>query len=365
MTRQRDIELTIDGRTVAFYCSSHVDFEIESSLLENVNIWSCMISLKEFVAQRQAEHESNPSDLTLTVTPAERLPWEFSGNIMLTPIDGDWEAALILSTTIREEVTVASAIEWSLHRTPFSLKTLRREEDESLFVEGEGPYSWEVYISCNSREATFDELLVARRQISQAVFLPNDRIRTPYLALRMVQLGQLSALLGLQESEWLEVKSAPYDLKADSQQTWKLELAKDVAQFANSEIGGLLVIGLHTKRINGIDTIDRVTPFPSTESRLQSYRDVIKHRIHPPISGLQLDAVAYEKMSFIYIFVPIQKEENKPYLITGAVIDGRYENLGITIVRRQGDASIPVTAHELHSMIAAGRALLSGSYRKD
>lgn len=273
------------------------------------------------------------------------------------------KAELILSTSIREEGTVASAIEWSLHRTPFSLKTLRREEDESLFVEGEGPYSWEVSISCTPREATFDELLVARRQISQAVFLPSDRISTPYLALRMVQLGQLSALLGHQESEWLEVKSAPYDLKAGSQQTWKLELAKDVAQFANSEIGGLLVIGLHTKRIDGVDTIDRITPFPSAESRSQSYRDVIKHRIHPPISGLQLDTVAYEKMSVIYIFVPAQKEENKPYLITGAVIDGRYENLGITIVRRQGDASIPITAHELHSMIVAGRALLSGSRR--
>ena len=56
--------------------------------------------------------------------------------------------------------------------------------------------------------------------------------------------GDNDALIGTQESEWLEFKSAPYGIP-DPGQRW--QLAKDVAGFANSR-GGHIVIGVKTAK---------------------------------------------------------------------------------------------------------------------
>jgi hypothetical protein len=60
----------------------------------------------------------------------------------------------------------------------------------------------------------------------------------------------------------------------------------------------------------------------------------------------------------ILIDVPPQPEELKPFLVHGAIVDGEAQGAFISIVRRRGDGSIPVTAPMIHSMLAAGRALL-------
>jgi hypothetical protein len=60
----------------------------------------------------------------------------------------------------------------------------------------------------------------------------------------------------------------------------------------------------------------------------------------------------------ILIDVPPQPEELKPFLVHGAIVDGKAEGAFISIVRRQGDETIPITAPMIHSMLAAGRALL-------
>ena len=63
------------------------------------------------------------------------------------------------------------------------------------------------------------------------------------------------------------------------------------------------------------------------------------------------------------IDVPPQPEELKPFLVHGAIVDGRVEGTFISIVRRRGEASIPMTAPMIHAQIAAGRALLRGDTR--
>jgi hypothetical protein len=60
----------------------------------------------------------------------------------------------------------------------------------------------------------------------------------------------------------------------------------------------------------------------------------------------------------ILIDVPPQPEELKPFLVHGAVVDGKAEGEFISIVRRQGDETIPITAKAIHSTLAAGLALL-------
>lgn len=52
--------------------------------------------------------------------------------------------------------------------------------------------------------------------------------------------------------------------------------------------------------------------------------------------------------------IPPQPEEIKPFLVSGAIVDGAF----ISIVRRRGEGSVPTTAQEMHSTLVAGRALL-------
>jgi hypothetical protein len=61
----------------------------------------------------------------------------------------------------------------------------------------------------------------------------------------------------------------------------------------------------------------------------------------------------------VLIDVPSQPEEHKPFLVQGAVTtDGKVEGGFISIVRRRGEDSIPITAVAIHATLSAGRALL-------
>jgi hypothetical protein len=60
----------------------------------------------------------------------------------------------------------------------------------------------------------------------------------------------------------------------------------------------------------------------------------------------------------LVLHLPPQVEELKPFLVHGAIVDGRTEGAFISIVRRRGESSIPVTAAAVHASLAAGRALL-------
>jgi hypothetical protein len=74
-----------------------------------------------------------------------------------------------------------------------------------------------------------------------------------------------------------------------------------------------LLIGYHTKRQNGIDLIDKLTPVQPKATRLQSYADILKAHIHPPISGLRLGSIPIAGNEIIYFYIPPQPEESKPF----------------------------------------------------
>jgi hypothetical protein len=169
--------------------------------------------------------------------------------------------------------------------------------------------------------------------------------------------GRVDLLIGQPESAWLEVKSSPYNLDNEAS---KVELAQDVSRFANGEFEGLLVIGIRTRRRPDGEVLSGLSPSTYPANVLRRYRDVLDRRIHPPIEGLEVEKVAVSGGDLICIRVPAQPEELKPFLVHGAVVAGRHEGGFISIVRRRGEHSIPVTGPAIHSMLAAGRALLRG-----
>ncbi|MFB7511153.1 AlbA family DNA-binding domain-containing protein [Streptomyces broussonetiae] len=173
--------------------------------------------------------------------------------------------------------------------------------------------------------------------------------------------GAPESLIGLEESDWLEVKSQGYNLDILGD---RIELAQDVSRFANSEGGGILIVGYRTKKTQHGEVISKFTPAKEALVRANRYRSIIDARVFPPIDGLRVRASQQESGWVLSILVPPQAEENKPFLVHGAIVDGKMEGAFISVVRRRGEASIPITGPAIHSMLAAGRGLLRGRFHQ-
>lgn len=172
----------------------------------------------------------------------------------------------------------------------------------------------------------------------------------------LLRAGHAQALIGQAENHWLEAKSQHYDLNST---IGKISLAKAVARFANAEHGGLIVVGIKTKTIEGgQDVLRKVTPLPHIPGISRKYQAILKNHLYPPVDGLQIETITYKDGEFMLLHIPPQPEDLKPFLVHGAIIDGESDCTFISIVRRRGDDAIPTTPAMIHSTIAAGRALL-------
>jgi hypothetical protein len=198
-------------------------------------------------------------------------------------------------------------------------------------------------------------------RLGEAIVLLVDAARegifTPQSALMILRAGRPDLLLGQPESSWLEAKRMAYELARDA---GRIELAQDVARFANAEAGGLLVVGIATHKALGVDTLSAVMPWNATAATVGRYRAVLNQRSYPPPDDLTAEVVNVKVTGgqLLVIHVPPQPEELKPFLVQGAIVNGKVEGAFISIVRRRGEDSVPITAQAIHSTLAAGRALL-------
>lgn len=175
--------------------------------------------------------------------------------------------------------------------------------------------------------------------------------------LDLLRAGHTAALLGQSESQWLDVKRQDYDLSRGSDKG-KISLAQDVARFANAEEGGLLVVGFATSKDAKGETITKLTPVRALPNGTTRHSKAIDNRVFPPVDGLTVDEIPVNGGVLVVVNVPPQPEESKPFLVHGAIVNGNVEGAFISIVRRRGEDSIPITAQSIHSTLAAGRALL-------
>lgn len=145
------------------------------------------------------------------------------------------------------------------------------------------------------------------------------------------------------------------DLKNSS---WKIELAKDIAQFANSPTGGLLLIGAKTdKKPGGVEVFRKLAPLdlnPRIELTIpelvQKARDVADAHIHPMVSGLEIASIRSRKGSVIYAYIPPQSPSVQPFIVLGEDLSGGGHFFSIP--RRRGDGNLPVSPKEFHRLIA-------------
>ncbi|MFJ9317922.1 helix-turn-helix domain-containing protein [Pimelobacter simplex] len=183
--------------------------------------------------------------------------------------------------------------------------------------------------------------------------------------LQVVRAGRADLLIGMIESQWLEAKSQLHPIATTA---GCIELGQDVSRFANSQQAATIVIGPVTKRRGGRDTITSLRASPAQYDVARIAR-AIDQRVFPPIEGLVVEDTEVTNSDgttghVLAIHIPAQPEEHKPFLVHGAIVDGRVEGAFISIVQRRGEDSVPVRAESIHTALAVGRALLRGATRK-
>ncbi|MGB3686589.1 MAG: hypothetical protein WA991_12270 [Ornithinimicrobium sp.] len=173
--------------------------------------------------------------------------------------------------------------------------------------------------------------------------------------------GHPSLLVGLTECEWFEAKAQAYNLEATGSAgaRQRIELAQDVARFANSEHDAVLVVGLREGKGATKHAVDSVSPVPLNAINVDQHRAILDAKIIPPVAGLTVEQIDLgEGHGLLLIDIPRQAEEMQPFLVHGAVVADKVEGAFFSIVRRRGEGSIVTTAAQIHAYIVAGRAFL-------
>jgi hypothetical protein len=242
-------------------------------------------------------------------------------------------------------------IEPLLRRLKAHLASVRADAHRST-----APYFHEVLVTTPTRDKTLDQLYELGESVTTLYGAASAGYPTRETVANLVLGGQAELLIGQPEGSWLDVKSEHYDLTTIR---GRISLAQAVSRFANAEEGGIVVVGMDTKRIAGGELIKSVKPVPLDTAIRRRYRQAIENRIFPLPTALSIEAVeTYAGHGLVVISVPAQEEELKPFLVHGAIVESRVEGAYISIVRRSGEDSIPITAQQVHSTLAAGRALL-------
>lgn len=180
--------------------------------------------------------------------------------------------------------------------------------------------------------------------------------------LNLLRGGHFNLLIGEKESDYLEAKAAmhPIWVAGTPGEKAKIELAQDVARFANSDVDAVLVIG-YRETSGGDNEIGTMTPVADQYLNTTQIREVLDARIVPPLDGLLVETFQVTSTeSVLSVFVPKQPSEMQPYLVHGAIVEGKVEGAFFSIVRRRGEASITTSAQQIHAYIVAGKRYLRG-----
>lgn len=175
--------------------------------------------------------------------------------------------------------------------------------------------------------------------------------------------GHAEVLVGMHESGHLEVKSSAYNINAPGQsgERQKIELAQDVARFANGDRDAILVLGYREQKSDRVSRINCLAPLNLANVDTAQYQSILDSKIVPPITGLVIEKVEVDRndtSGIIFMYVPRQPEEMQPYLVHGAIVGDKVEGAFFSIVQRRGEGSITLSASQVHGYIVAGKAFL-------
>ncbi|WP_371523239.1 helix-turn-helix domain-containing protein [Kitasatospora sp. NBC_01300] len=168
--------------------------------------------------------------------------------------------------------------------------------------------------------------------------------------------GRPQDLLGTAENDWLDFKTAPYDLKTPH---GKAELAKDVAAFANRG-GGLIVFGVKAVQRSGelYETAEQLTPFDPARISADTYNKVLASEVRPLLS-VKLKLFAHPDNqdgttgSYLVLDVEQLPEDQRHALVRRTIVDGKVTD-GWCVPVRNGDQTAFMSADDIYTLINSG-----------
>lgn len=169
---------------------------------------------------------------------------------------------------------------------------------------------------------------------------------------------RLSDLLGVPECGWLDVKNGIYELDNPAKSE---ELAKDVAGFANSPSGGLLLVGFSTRKMHDREIVDKVRPVGRAQVDLDRHRKLIRERVIPPPRGVIVDWIdCGDDSGVLVIDVPAQPSACLPYVVPGPTRAPKPSSVSVAVPIREADATPWLPQAEIQRLLAAGWAAKGG-----
>jgi Putative DNA-binding domain len=182
-------------------------------------------------------------------------------------------------------------------------------------------------------------------------------------ALDLLSGGRWDLFVGQPESEWLEAKGEPYDhLRKKLGKQWRYELAKDVAAFANSPEGGIIVIGLSTQDKGDGDVIDGVLEFDLDRVEGPVYRRHISQLVYPRLTGFEVRRIegSAKGRGLAVLVIPPQPEPSRPFLVSGLIRQDRLWGKFTFLPFRRGDVTDLIETEALHTRIRLGEQVIAG-----
>jgi Putative DNA-binding domain len=225
------------------------------------------------------------------------------------------------------------------------------DDDESDFG---GAYQLGIAITLPLVRRTVNDAYTLGKGVLALIQAANGGGLRRETALGLLHGQRVDVLIGQEEAEWIDFKREGYA----KTERGKLELAKDVASFANAD-GGLLVLGVATTKAGHVETASAVTPCPPGSVSVQSYRAIVTRRIHPPPERFEMFSIPQQPDGDVWVIsVPPQPDEVKPFLVHGAVLGGKVNDAYYSIVARRHDGAVPMDPQAVHALLSAGRAAL-------
>ncbi|MEV4097271.1 AlbA family DNA-binding domain-containing protein [Streptosporangium saharense] len=358
--RYPQLSLTVSGQELACGTINNVDYEIvgdHSDSITGINVADFAATLLER-SRRLWNDSPDKGDTYASILIEDFVvfPWdEFASYYLDLTKEGEFTITIYFISLIPSSPEkIKQIIEPIIRRFALHLIETSEASEGLASTFDNGARSWFMKCTGPTQNLTLGDLFALRRELSYRAFFFENSLKHPNLIIDILEAGGASELIGTPESDTLEVKSVDYMSKYQGDR-WKIELAQDVSSFANAELGGLLLVGIKSREVEGRDTLDKITPLSPNPKRLSQYRDVINARIHPPIDDLRIGAIPVGHKEILYVLIPPQRDERKPFIVLGGILEGKIEGKTFSIVRRRGDRTVWVDPREFHAMLTAGR----------
>lgn len=168
--------------------------------------------------------------------------------------------------------------------------------------------------------------------------------------------GTFAELVSTVEHVQFECKNGLCDIKTEKS---RVELAKDISALANSR-GGYLLIGPATEKnlLHQRDEVISVSEFPSSAFHPDTYRDILRALIYPPISDLEIQwhpSSVDPARGIVSIFVPPKSANEKPFLVTKSELDSQVRGHLFGYFERVGDDVLPTTVQIMRDTLKDGK----------